>query len=126
MRLYEFNVNPNDNTDNLVLVLKNLIGRSQSKKQAAVLNWASINQMLKMTGQQQLNYDAFKQLYDTIPAVQNLVHNFNADGIELEVPGVENGEGSDGAGESDLDQSKDAVNKAAASAAPKQLSQNSL
>lgn len=119
MRFFEFNVNPNDNLDNLVLVLKNLIGRSSSKKQPAVLNWASINHMLKMTGQEQLDYDAFKRIYDTTPAVQNLVKNFNADGIALKVPGVGSNPDEE---KSDLQTSKDEVNRIAAGAAAKQLS----
>ena len=61
-------------------------------------------------------------MYDSSPAIQGLVKNFNADGIELNVPGV--AEPGDANAQSPVNSgqtSQDAVDKAAASAAPGQL-----
>jgi hypothetical protein len=115
MRFYEFQV---EGDDEFVLLLKNLVGRAQSKKAPAKFNWASINTLLKNTNQGQLDYDAFKQMYDMSPVLQKLVYNFNADGIELNVPGV----GQDqNPSQSQVDKSKEEVNKIAAQAAPKMI-----
>lgn len=82
MRFFEF-----DGADTLTLILKNIIGRAGSKNQPARLNWEAINSILKRMGQEQLDYDAFKSIYDQSPVLQNLIHDFNADGISLNVPG---------------------------------------
>ena len=64
------------------------------------------------------DYETFKAMYDSNPAIQGLVRNFNADGIELNVPGTDKDtETPVKSGET----SQDAVDKMAASAAPKQL-----
>lgn len=34
-------------------------------------------------GQNQFDYDTFKQAYDANPALQNIVHRFDQDGVEL-------------------------------------------
>lgn len=85
MRFFEF-----ADSDKFVLVLKNFIGRAQSKKQPANLNWASLNSILHTVGQEAMDYESFKVIYDSNPAIQALVANFSADGIELNVPGVSN------------------------------------
>jgi hypothetical protein len=60
-------------------------------------------------------------MYDGSPAIQNLVKNFNADGIELNVPGAADDETpADGTTDSQA-----AVDQTAASAAPQQLAQQS-
>ncbi len=82
MRFFEF-----DGSDSLVLILNNIIGRASSKKQSARLNWEAINSMLKRIGQEKIDPETFKSIYDQSPALQNLIHDFNADGIALNVPG---------------------------------------
>ncbi len=114
MRFFEF-----EGENNLVLILRNIIGRSGSKSQPARMNWQGINSILKKTGQEQLDYDAFKAIYDASPILQNLVHDFNADGISLNVPGSRDQKMDE---PSDPEQSKDQVNQIAASNAEKQLS----
>lgn len=85
MRFFEF-----ENSDKFMLVLKNFIGRAQSKKSPANLNWASLNSLLHKVGEEAMDYESFKAMYDSDPAIQSLVANFSADGIELNVPGVAN------------------------------------
>jgi hypothetical protein len=118
MRFFEFQSLDNPGADDLVLLLRNISGRASSKNQPSTLNWGSINNLLKKTGDEVIDYDAFKSLYDSSPVLQKMVHNFNANGIELNVPGVS----QDPADSQDrVDQSKAEVNKIAASAAAKNI-----
>jgi hypothetical protein len=120
MRFVEFA--PNMMIDRYVVVLKNLIGRASAKKASAKLNWAGLNQILKSNDASiAADYETFKAMYDSSPAIQNLVKNFNADGIELNVPGAPDDEKpADGTTDAQA-----AVDKTAASAAPQQLAQQS-
>ena len=116
MRFFEFDgVGTDNGTDKLQLVFKTLIGRAQSKKQAAKFNWAAISSMANG----QINYQSFKAMYDTNPALQTLVHDFNDDGVELNVPGAPDADQP----QTNLDKSKAEVDKIAAGAAAKQLAQ---
>jgi hypothetical protein len=120
MRFFEFA--GDDEGDKLVIVLKNYIGRSASKKAPAKLNWAGLNQVLKSNGfELAADYETFKSIYDSSPVIQTLVKNFNADGIELNVPGAPDEEPK-GDGTQTPQDSQAAVDKIAASAAPQQLS----
>jgi hypothetical protein len=114
MRIFEIN----EDSDSLRLAFKNLIGNAQRKKQPAQYNWAAIGAILKPLGLQQINYQAFKNIYDSNPAIQAMTKNFNDRGIELKVPGV-----GDAEQEQPIDQSKDQVNKIASGAAAAQLQQ---
>lgn len=118
MRFVEFS--PNMMVDRYVIVLKNLIGRASAKKVPAKMNWAGLNRILKSNDASLMaDYEMFKAMYDTSPAIQNLVKNFNADGIELNVPGAQDDETpADGATDAQA-----AVDATAASAAPQQLAQ---
>lgn len=118
MRLVEF-----QDTDKLLLVLKNIGGRAASKGQPANLNWSGLNQILKRLGQEQIDYEAFKSAFDSNPAIQNLVRDFNSDGVTLKIAGLSPEQEKPG---TDLDKSKDKINKAAASAAPKQLAKSAI
>jgi len=118
MRFFEF-ADTDVGLDKFVMILKNFIGRASSKGEPAKLNWASLQKIASDSGFEiGADYETFKSMYDSSPAIQGLVRNFNADGIELNVPGtdkdtetpVKNGETS-----------QDAVDKMAASAAPQQL-----
>jgi hypothetical protein len=113
MRFFEFH-----GEDKLVLILKNVIGRSSSKGQPARLNWEAINSILKRMGQEQLDYDAFKNIYDRSAILQNLVHDFNADGLALNVPGSRD---QDMGQETNPQDSEEKVAQIAASNAEKQL-----
>ena len=122
MRFFEFS-GDDVGLDKFVMILKNFIGRAASKKQPAKLNWAAIQKVASDSGFEfGADYETFKSMYDSSPAIQGLVKNFNADGIELNVPGV--AEPGDANAQSPINSgqtSQDAVDKAAASAAPGQL-----
>ncbi len=120
MRFFEFQ--GDDPADKLIMVLKNYIGRASSKKTAAKLNWAGLNRIFQTAGVElAADYETFKSIYDKNPVVQNLVRDFNADGVNLNVPGTDQDtETPVKQGENPSDE----VAKMAASAAPKQLAQN--
>jgi hypothetical protein len=119
MRFFEFA--GEDTGDKLVIVLRNYIGRAASKNAPAKLNWNGLQQVLKTNGfELAADYETFKAIYDSSPAIQNLVKNFNDRGIELNVPGAPDEEPK-GDGTQTAQDSQAAVDKIAASAAPQQL-----
>lgn len=122
MKIFEV-VDTDDSLEKFIVVLKNLIGRSSSKKAPAKMNWNAMDQLAKSTGiELAADYETFKAMYDSSPALQALVKNFNADGIELNVPGAPTEEPK-GDGTAQPADSQAAVDKIAASAAPQQLAQ---
>jgi hypothetical protein len=125
MRLYEFDDSADPGHEYAVrisLALDNLIGRSASKGQAANYNWAFLNQLPELKGLK-LDQSTFAKIYDKYPMVKGLVRNFDSSGVNLKVPGVSQEKEEPG---SDIDKSKEKVNQAAASAAPKQLAKAAI
>jgi hypothetical protein len=119
MRFFEFA--GDDNLEKFIVVLKNFIGRAASKKTPAKLNWSGLDQISKSSGiELTADYETFKSMYDSSPALQTLVKNFNDKGIELNVPGAPESEPK-GDGAAEPTDSQAAVDKMAASAAPQQL-----
>jgi hypothetical protein len=122
MRFFEFS-NTDAGLDKFVMILRNFIGRASSKGAAANLNWASLQKIATDNGFEfAADYETFKSIYDSSPAIQGLVKNFNDKGIELNVPGAPE-EKPKGDGTQTPQDSQAAVDKIAASAAPKQLDQ---
>lgn len=122
MRFFEFSNSKDLDLDRFITVLRNFIGRASSKKSPAKLNWASLERIAKISGfELAADYETFKAIYDSHPEIQNLIKNFNADGIELNVPGAPDAEPR-GDGTQQPQDSQAAIDKIAASAAPKQLS----
>jgi hypothetical protein len=120
MRFFEFDKVDNSGGDRLLMVLRNYIGRASSKKAPSKLNWGGLNTVLKASGfELGADYETFKAMYDGSPALQNIVHDFNADGVTLKVPGV-----SEKEPQQDGKSSADKIDKMASSAAAKQVAQN--
>jgi hypothetical protein len=122
MRFFEF-TDSDSGIDKFVMILRNFIGRSASKKSPAKLNWASLEKIAQDSGFEfGADYQTFKSMYDSTPIIQSLVKNFNDDGVELNVPGVAKA-GEPGA-QSPVKKgqtSQDAVDKIAAGAAASNL-----
>lgn len=119
MRIFEFA--GDDNMDKFVVVLKNFIGRYASKGAPATLNWKALDRIVQSSGVEVMaDYETFKAMYDSSPQLQTLVKNFNADGIELNVPGIPSAAEPTQDGET----SQDKVDKTAASAAAGQLAKS--
>ena len=125
MRIFEFDDSADPGQEYAVrikLALQTLIGRSASKGQPANYNWAFLNQLPELKGLK-LDQATFAKIYDKYPIVSGLVKNFETSGISLKVPGVSQEKEDPG---SDIDKSKEKVNQAAASAAPKQLTKAAI
>ena len=119
MRFFEFS--GDDEGDRFVMVLRNYIGRAASKKAPAKLNWNGLNKVLATNGfELATDYETFKAMYDSMPTIQQMVKNFNADGIELNVPGAPEEEPKGDGTQTPAD-SQAAVDQTAASAAAGQL-----
>lgn len=116
MRFFEFNT---PDLDQFITLLKNLIGRASSKQAPSKMNWNAIAQLSRSNGFEfGTDYETFKAMYDANPALQGLVKNFNANGIELNVPGAPDSDKPAQDGKS----SQDKINQTAVSAAKKNLS----
>ena len=76
-------------SNNLVLLLRNLVAQANSKQQPSFLNWAALNNLLQNVGEEQFDYDSFKTHYDASPMIQKLVFKFNNRGIELKTYGTD-------------------------------------
>jgi hypothetical protein len=122
MRFFEF-ADADVGVDKFVMILRNFVGRAASKKQPANLNWAALQKIATDAGfEMGADYETFKSMYDSTPAIQGLVKNYNADGVELNVPGTADA-GEVGA-QSPVNKGKtsqDAVDKIAAGAAAANL-----
>jgi hypothetical protein len=119
MRFFEFG--GVDDGDRFIMVLRNYIGRAASKKAPAKLNWAGLNQVLQTNGfELTADYETFKAMYDSNIAIQSMVKDFNADGIELNVPGAPDADEPTQDGET----SQEKVDQTADSAAAGQLAQS--
>ena len=118
MRFFEFGGNSGIEIDRFIMVLRNYIGRAASQKAPSKLNWNGLNKVLSINGfELTADYETFKAMYDSSPAVQAMISNFNDDGIELKVPGAgDQAQKPNGAKDSQAE-----VDKIAAGAAPQQL-----
>ena len=113
MRFFEFAAD-GVGIDKFIMALRNHIGRASSQKAPSKLNWNAIGQMAKANGFEfAADYETFKSMYDSSPALQNLVKNFNDKGIELNVPGAPDSEKQQ---TTKGQTSQDAVDQTAASA----------
>lgn len=120
MRFFEFS-NVDANLDKLIVLLKNHIGRASSKKLPSFLNWRYLAQLANdVNFEFAVDFETFKAMYDANPILQSLVKDFNKQGIQLKVPGVNDDE-SDEVDDGMTSQEK--VDQTASSAAPGQLDQ---
>jgi len=76
-------------SDNLVLLMRNLVSQANSKQQPSYLSWAALNSLLQNVGDEQFDYDSFKQVYDTNPMLKKLVYKFDGRGVELKTYGTD-------------------------------------
>ena len=123
MRFFEFSLNEGS-IDKFIMILNHEVGNYARKGVPAKLNWANVAQLAKKSGFEMLGdpnrgYETFKAIYDVTPAVQKLVKNFNANGLELNVPGAPDADEPD----QDGSDPQDEINKQAAQAAPQQVDQ---
>lgn len=117
MRFFEF-AGDDDGIDKFIMILRNYVGRAASKKASATLNWNGLAQVTKANGFEfAADYETFKSMFDSTPALQSLVKDFNADGISLKVPGApdDQEQSPQQSGETSQDQVDQTADSAAAS-----------
>lgn len=82
MRLFEFS--SNDVVDNLETILRQQIGRNNSKDSPLTLSHEALSNLLKNTGFSiEVNQQVFQNIYDNNPDIQALIINFDKDKIVL-------------------------------------------
>ena len=82
MKIFDL-VKEADQNSTIVLVLKSLIGKSDEKKIPGNFTWDQINRFMTNIGEEDFDYETFKMVYDSDPAVKNLVDRFDAEGVVL-------------------------------------------
>jgi hypothetical protein len=122
MRLYEF-ASSDSGLDKFILILRNEIGNYARKGSPAKLTWKTVGSLAnKAHFEFGADYDTFKSMYDNSPVIQNLVKDFNENGVELNVPGLQTANPTSGV--SAQQDSQAAVDKTAAGAAAGQLAKS--
>lgn len=122
MRFFEFADQQDASIDKFIMILRNYIGRAASKKAPVTLNWGGLGKIAQANGFEfAADYETFKSMFDTTPALQALVKDFNADGISLKVPGAPDDQ--EQSPQKSGQTSQDQVDQTAASAAAGQMAQ---
>ena len=67
----------------LEIVLRNLLGRSDTKKASMTLSYEALSNLMKNMGYGEVDYNGFQKIYDSNPALKAVVKNFDDDGIVL-------------------------------------------
>ena len=67
----------------LETLLRNLVGRGDSKHAPQVLSYPALSNLLRNMGYGDVSYDNFSKIYDENPGLQPLIKNFNDQGITL-------------------------------------------
>lgn len=67
----------------LTTVLRNLIGRGDSKKSPQSLSYPALSNILKNMGYGSIDFDQFAKVYDLNPQLQPLIANYDEQGIQL-------------------------------------------
>jgi hypothetical protein len=94
MRLFEVT---DQFANELELVLRNLLGRSDEKHTSMKLSYEALSNLMKNMGYGKIDYQGFDNVFQGNPSLKSVVKNYNEDGIELstEKPPEDNGEPTD-------------------------------
>lgn len=79
MKLFELDSPDN----NLTLLLRNQISQADRQQQPSYLSWDALNNLMQNIGDEQFDYNSFKNSYDSNPMIKQLVQRFDARGVEL-------------------------------------------
>ena len=80
MRLYEV---ADSFVNDLVTLLRNLVGRGDSKDAPQDLTYPALSHLMKNMGNGEINYQIFNKLYDENLGLQDLVKSYDDQGIVL-------------------------------------------
>jgi hypothetical protein len=78
MRLFEV---ADSFASDLEMVLRNQMGRSDSKNSTLKLTWPALSNMMKNMGYGEIDSKGFQKIFDGNPSLQAIVRNFNDTGI---------------------------------------------
>mgnify|MGYP000164778484 CR=1 FL=1 len=81
MRLFE--LSGDEAVQDLIVVLRNQIQRSNQSNSGATLSWQAVSNLMRSMGHGNYNYGSFKTMFDQNEDLKSIVRNFNQDGIEL-------------------------------------------
>ena len=81
MRLFE--LAGQEAAQDLILVLRNQIQRANQSDSEVKLSWTAITNLMKSAGHGNYSYASFKPMFDANADLQNIIRNFNQDGVEL-------------------------------------------
>lgn len=70
-------------TDDLVTVIRNIIGRSNEKRATSKLTYPALSSMLVNLGYGSITYEEFRKAYETSEELKQLVQNYSEEGITL-------------------------------------------
>jgi hypothetical protein len=105
MRLFE--VADSFPTD-LEMVLRNQMGRSNSKNSTLKLTWPALSNMMRNMGYGEIDSKGFQKMFDGNPSLQAIVRNFDENGIivstEVDDPDKEASGGTSEPGGQSVDQ----------------------
>ena len=76
-------------SDNLVLLMRNLVAQANSKQQPSYLSWAALNSLLQNVGDEQFDYDSFNAVYNENEMLKKLVYKYDERGLELKTYGTD-------------------------------------
>jgi hypothetical protein len=81
----------------LELVLRNLLGRSNEKHASMKLSYEALSNLMKNMGYGKMDYQGFDNVFKGNPSLKSVVKNYNEDGIILstDVPPEDTGEPTD-------------------------------
>lgn len=71
-----------------------LKGRADSKGQSAFLSFRAMDRIMQNVGGESFSYEGFKQMYDSTPALKELIKDFNEDGITIATTDQADGDAS--------------------------------
>jgi hypothetical protein len=86
MRLFEVD---DHYVSDLVTILRNQLGRGDSKHTSLVLSYPALSNIMKNMGYAEINYDSFDSLYSSNEDLKKLVKNYDEEKVVLstKVPG---------------------------------------
>lgn len=92
MRLYEV---ASRFIDDLTLILRNQVGRADSKRASMPLSYEALSALLAKVGYGGINQASLIKIIDLHPPIQALIADHDEDGIELATTELEPDQGAD-------------------------------
>jgi hypothetical protein len=70
-------------TDDLITIVRNLVGRSNEKRAPGKLTYPALSSMLVNLGYGSMTYEEFRKAYESSEELKQLIQNYTEDGITL-------------------------------------------